>query len=451
MGKVKRKTSGVEWVLLTVYFVILFFLSTRQEFNYAPDESMRYDIPQYIFEHNSLPDGYNMELNLNNVWGFSYAFYPFFLGPILSTFFMKIVSIFTVDAFVLLVAARFTSVIAGVLSVYFVMKLAKVRFPGAKRWILIALVAFLPQFIFLSTYVNNDIIAVLGTIIIFYSWSLGLDEKWNYKNCGLLASGIIICALSYYNSYMWILSSIFLFFFSMFFMENRKINDKELWKLGIFICAIVLLCISYFFIRNAVLYNGDIFGLNIRAEFAEKYARSDLRPSVRNTPQNLNMTVWEMLTTTQYLGISWFVSTYRSFIGCFGYMEFWMPEWFYTIFSLLYIVGAVGIAVGLVQFFLRHHTKAEWKKEGILHFNLILCMIVTLGLTIYYSYATDYQPQGRYCYPMMIALMFYIAMGLGKLIDMIPKEFVQKTVIGILTLGLLFMAGYSYIAVYLPS
>lgn len=450
MNKVKRRMSGIEWLLLAAYFVILFFLSTRQEYNYAPDEHMRFVIPQYIFEHNALPDGYNMELN-NNPWGFSYAVYPCFLGPILSAAFMKIVSVFTMDAFALVIAARFTSVIAGVLSVYFVMKLAKLRFPGTKRWILVALVAFLPQFIFLSTYVNNDIIAVLGTIIIFYAWSLGLEEKWNYKNCAILASGIIICALSYYNSYMWVLSSIILFFFSMLFIEKRKISDKELWKLGIFICIFVLLFISYFFIRNAILYDGDIFGIGIRDVLSEKYGSSDLKPSLRNTPRNLGMSLGEMLRDTQYMGITWFTSTSRSFIACFGYMQYWMPEWFYTIVFGLYIVGAVGVVVAAWKFVTKRHTVDEWKKAGILHVNLVLCMLVTVGLTLYYSYATDYQPQGRYCYPMMIILMYYIALGLGKLTDMIPKEAVQKIVVGTLTAGLLFMAGYSYIVIYLPS
>ncbi len=38
-------------------------------------------------------------------------------------------------------------------------------------------------------------------------------------------------------------------------------------------------------------------------------------------------------------------------------------------------------------------------------------------LNAYYSYASDYQPQGRYSLPMMIPLTYFMVMGYGNLFD----------------------------------
>ena len=196
----QRKLTAGETIWVIGLFFLFFFLSMKKEFNYAPDELMRYQIPEYIFRHNALPNG-NMEELRNEIWGFSYAYYPFFLGPLLSAGFMKIVSVFTVDPFALVVAARFTSVLSGVAVTYFAIKIAKELFDKNTKWIFITFTTLIPQFIFLTTYVNNDVIAVAGSAMIVYAWILGIRERWEWKSCVLLAVGIGVCALSYYNSY----------------------------------------------------------------------------------------------------------------------------------------------------------------------------------------------------------------------------------------------------------
>lgn len=71
-----------------------------------------------------------------------------FLGPLLSAGFMKIVSVFTVDSFALVVAARFTSVLSGVAVTYFAIKIAKELFDKNTKWIFITFTTLIPQFIF---------------------------------------------------------------------------------------------------------------------------------------------------------------------------------------------------------------------------------------------------------------------------------------------------------------
>ena len=64
-----------------------FIWSIAKELNYGPDELMRYQIPEYIFKNGSLPNGNAIELR-NETWGFSYAYYPNFIGKSVKDFFL---------------------------------------------------------------------------------------------------------------------------------------------------------------------------------------------------------------------------------------------------------------------------------------------------------------------------------------------------------------------------
>ena len=69
------------------------------------------------------------------------------------------------------------------------------------RWLFAALAGFMPQAIFMGTYVNTDSLALLAAAMILYAWGSYLREDWTWKNCILLAVGMAVCALSYYNAY----------------------------------------------------------------------------------------------------------------------------------------------------------------------------------------------------------------------------------------------------------
>lgn len=63
--------------ILFVFGVFLFYFlwSCTQRYNFSADESMRYQIAQFIYEHGSLPRG-DDPLIRNEDWGTSYAFNP---------------------------------------------------------------------------------------------------------------------------------------------------------------------------------------------------------------------------------------------------------------------------------------------------------------------------------------------------------------------------------------
>lgn len=282
--------------------------------------------------------------------------------------------------------------------------------------------------------------------MILYAWLLGMNEKWNLRSCTLLAVGIGVCALSYYNSYGWILCSIFIFFASELWQRRKKLSDKELWKWGIYISIVVLVIISFFFIRNAVLYHGDFLGMSSLTESSEMFAREDIKPSNRPTPQNLGMGFGEMLRTTRYIGINWGEATFESFIAVFSYMTIFAPDWIYNVYKFVLALGVLGV---LLSFLKKVRKKEAESGTVILGINLLICLLIPIGLSMYYSYATDYQPQGRYCYPMLLALTCFISKGLEHLVLWIPSEKIQRTICHILPAVFLGITGYVYLSMYL--
>ena len=223
------------------YFLICVFLfyglwAMIQPVNAGPDESMRYSICQYILNHGSLPHGADPEI-MNWTWGQSYAFTPI-LAYMLCAIPMKIVSLFTSNAHYLWLGARVMNVILAVGTIYFTIKIARILFKEERwQWLFIIFVGCLPQFVFIFTYVNNDGLALFSCSLIVYAWLSGFKDQWSYRTCTLLAVGLAVCALSYYNAYGFILVSIIIFIGSMIHFHPKQ-WFKPLMIKGLYISAI---------------------------------------------------------------------------------------------------------------------------------------------------------------------------------------------------------------------
>lgn len=337
---------------------------------------------------------------------------------------MKLTSLVTKNETALFVAARFTSVLSGVIFIYFMMKILDELIKDKKvKYLGIFLSSLIPQFVFLSSYVNNDSCAIMASSIIVYSWIRGLNDGWNFKNSITLSIGIIICALSYYNAYGWILLSIIIFIISFIKKSDKKItvDYKSLLKYGTFISVVVLVFVSYFFVRSYFINNGDLLGIDSFLDACEAGGADYLKPSLRNTPQNLKMSYLEMLTTTRYGNSIWPITTYISFIGNFGYMKYKLP-------ILIYLGYTIIIGIGLIGYFKRIRDIIKDKKSLFFNLALISCIIIPIILSIKYSYSTDYQPQGRYIYPMFTGFIIIITLGFEKLNNLIKLKHKNKLI-----------------------
>lgn len=401
-----------------LYLITGISLLIRQPFGSPPDEFNRYLIPRYIAENGCLPNGYEESIRIGG-YGFSYAFQPI-LPYMLQGYAMRFTGLFTDSPEAMLYTARGVNLFLGLLTARMVLLLSEKWFRDRKAgWIFAFLAAFLPQSIFVHTYVNTDSCCMLSIAVMLYGITSGLRDRFSVRSCLILAAGIILCALSYYNAYGYILSCILIF--CAFFFTQRKepcsaagfrpgFDAKAFFKKGCFISVLVLLGIGWWFLRSALLYDGDFLGLRTRNECASLYALPQFHPDTRITWQNQGYSLWDMITGSDFCNLS-----ILSFIGIYGPMTIITSVWVYRFYKALFCAGLILCAVLPGK---RTCPGPFSERKGLnlfCHLNMLFCIAMPVFLSLIYSYTTDYQPQGRYLLPSLLPLCYYTVRGLEKL------------------------------------
>lgn len=436
--KLNKKT--IIKILFVLYILVLCTTwALTMGYNNAPDEAMKYDVCKYLVKHKTLPDGGDPEIREAN-WGISYAFTPI-LSYIFSAVCMAITSIFTDGQFKIFVSTRIVSIICMCGYAFMNIKISEKLFNGIFKWLYVVLVTLLPQVVFLGSYLNNDSLALFSISIIVYSWLLGIEKDWNWKSCIILSIGIGICSLSYYNAYGYILCSAIIYCISNLI---KKIDFKTFLIKGFAIVGIVFIIAGWWFIRNFIIYDGDILGLTISREYGEMYAVDGLKPSQRSTPNNLKMPLNTMLFEKK-----WLKTSILSFIGLFGNMNVKMSNIIYKLYESVFIFGFIGLIFDKVYKLIKNivnkiknkkksdnidkiNNKKERKEKALFNIIMLICMIIPVLLTLYYSYFNDFQPQGRYAMPMIIPLMYFVTKGIEEIFNLIIKnKKAQNIIVGI--------------------
>lgn len=255
-----------------------------------------------------------------------------------------------------------------------------------------------------------------------------------------------MCALSYYNSYVWILLSAVVFLMSFILKINNNRDYKKMFRMIGVMCLIVLACISYFFIRNALLYDGDFLGMRTMSNASELYAMDELKPSMRHTPEHLGVSLRHML-----INMGWIRSSYLSFIGNFGYVSTLCPVWIHDLYKVVIIVAMIGTLAAFAEavYLNRKLGQAFSGFKCLFHTALISGILIVVALSLYYSYYIDYQPQGRYCYPMIVAFAYFIAYGFSNLRIFKIGKTGGKVIVGCLSAALILINIYCYAFVFL--
>lgn len=400
-------------------------------FGNPPDEHARFLVPWYIYEHGRIPTGFEEEIRIPS-YGFSYGLYNVF-PYIVQGFCMRFAGLFTESELILLYVARFVNVISGLCMAYVVYLLSKKLFAdGRFRWCFCFGIMYLPQSLFMHTYVNTDSMCMLSTAMIVYGLVSAYREGFSRKNNLWLSGGIILCALSYYNAYGYILSSILLFLAYFLRRQDGKWHYewKQMVKKGSFICVIVLLGISWWFIRSYVLYDGDMLGLATREKMAIQYASFEVNPLTMSTYENRGESIFQMLKETDFLE-----GAFIGFVAAYGSVTIFGNIWMYRLYKIFFALGLLGCIVlpggrtgkescgkpcgpaggsrgsasGTAEPVLQ-----RWQKI-FFHVNMVFCILMPLILLIQYAYTTDFQNQGRYLLPAIVPLMYYTVRGLEKL------------------------------------
>lgn len=420
----RQKTDKPIFIIYILGFLILTLsvawsqplANTPPLYGNPPDEHARYLVPKYICEHGVLPTGFEEEIRID-AYGFSYGLYNVF-PYIVQGYVMRFVDLFTDSEVILLYSARTVNVLFGVLMATVVYLLSKRLFEDRRfRWLFCFVIMYMPQSLFMHTYVNTDSCCLLSTAMMVYALVRSYQEGFNRKNNLWMSGGIILCALSYYNAYGYILSCILLLLAYFFEKKDGRIsyNYKEMLKNGLFISVVVLLGIGWWFIRSYIVLDGDILGLATREKMSIEYGIPEVNPENKLTYQSMGFTVWEMMKQTQL-----FDGTFLSFVAAFGSMTILGNIWLYRGYKLLLGAGVLGC---LYYIFNRKERSKIDGKKIFFHINMLFCILMPILLMVYYAYTMDFQNQGRYVLPCVIPLMYYVVKGIEQLKKLHWKQY----------------------------
>ena len=435
--KCKKHKQLILMIFLLGLFGYYLIWTISQPYNSCPDEGMKWDICKYVSEHNSIPDGRDESIR-NPIWGISYAFQPI-LTYMICAMFMKIASIFTTNQFALVVSARLVSTISMTLSIYFVIKIADKLFKDKEKYkyLFISIIAFQPITAFLASYINNDSTAMLATTMIIYLWILGLESNWKTKYCVLLGLAIGFCALTYYNAYGYILCSVIICLISTVL---NKVKVKDITQKAIIVSLVAFAVAGWWFVRNAIIYDGDILGTRTQNEYGDKYAMENYKPSTRKTPQNRGESLWHMLYDDKWIKI-----VIRSFVGIFGYHSIIMSNKIYYLYFLIWLIGGIGFILKFKELFFY---KSEEKNKYLLNYIFVIALIIPIVLSIIYSYTSDFQPQGRYIMGIIVPFTYFVVTGIETVLEKFIKSQRMKKIIVLVLILLVIIISFEAIFTY---
>lgn len=463
------RENVIDCIFLAAVFVFIFLWAYIAPLNASPDESMRYDIVEFLMQNGTLPDGRDEAIR-HGIWGISYAFNP--ITPyIVGAWFAKFVQIFTNSFHATLMAARMVNIILGTLTAYFTLKIGKCLFSKDVAYFMAILVSFLPGVVFVNSYINADAMALFASAWIIYCWVKAMQEGWSNRLCVELAIALAVCTLSYYNAYGYLLCSA-LYFAGMFCKCQEKQWDyQQMLKKGCLILFVVFLLAGWWFIRSAILYDGDFLGMKTSSMYAERYALEEYKPSNRQTPQSLGMSLIGMMFWIPGDWMyNWMGTVAASFVGTFGFMNIFMPENWTKGYWLVFFIGVLGVLWNWKRFFrvaiqrvskeiipdedskqivLTFSKNKVWNTENWLRICLVFAGLIPCVLLLYYAYTSDFQAQGRYLMPGCIPLMYFITLGFDTTLKKIVKnERIRNWIFRILSMVWIISAVLVYKYVY---
>ncbi len=288
-----------------------------------------------------------------------------------------------------LIVLRLMTLALGAVTVFFCYKTALLAFRNDK-WLALmttSLVAFLPQFTFITTTVSNDSLAIaFGALALFLLARLRFaHESALRRDCAVLGVVLGLGVLAK-------LTALSLLPLALLAVWKIRAAARQRMRYLLWIGLACWLVTVGWFARNLIVY-GDLLGryfvVNPVAFASEMSPKSLFSPYFGDY-------FWRMLG--------------QSLVGRFGFMHIALPDWFYRLWLAL---GSIG-AVGFVTFGLPRKREPAPAAAGIDKSALLLMLVaVTLavGALVHFN-LTISQPQGRLVAHVLPAIAIILVAGL---------------------------------------
>ncbi|HEX9076149.1 MAG TPA: phospholipid carrier-dependent glycosyltransferase, partial [Anaerolineae bacterium] len=309
---------------------------------------------------------------------------------------------------------RLYSILLGALTVLATYLLACEIFPNQPEiaWGASLLVAFLPQFLFISGAVSNDSLATLLSVAAL--WQMARIVHKGLKTTRALVLGLTIGAalLTKLNTIALLpLASVVILFVAW-----QKRDWRGLVANGVQVAAVAALVAGWWYWRNILLY-GD----------PTTFAR--LAVLVGQRPRTMGLLRWTIAESEGLRLSAW---------GMFGWFNISAPPLFYQFFDVLAAVGLLGIIVALVT------------RRGVPAALAILPLWFGLVFFALWEYASNIiTSQGRLLFPALAAYAVLWSWGINTLVPLRLRTWVLGglasvlVVVAALTPGLVILPAYA--------
>ncbi len=331
--------------------------------------------------------------------------------------------------------ARLFSVLLGALTVGLTYLTARTLFPWrpAVAGLAGALVAFNPQFLFISAAVNNDNLVtatcaagvwLLSVIFVQCSPAAMSDTDRGRqalpRTGQLIALGILvgIAALSK-------LSGLFLAVYVGLVLMVVAARLRTFWPLvrwGLIIGAVAAVVAGWWYLRNMLVFGDPLL---LSAMFA-------ILPKRAEPP-----TMVELMARLE--------GVWRSFWAVWGWFNVVADPWLYRFYNWLTLIGTIGLvaSIPLQHVYERRQTKTgptverPGSGEIWLRIAMLALWVLLIALLLLYWAQMRY-PQGRLLFPAISAFAVLVAHGLtGWLPQSMQKYLASAVAIAMLSLALL--------------
>ncbi len=305
------------------------------------------------------------------------------------------------------VAVRWVNVLIGTATVMLTYRWARHLWPRAPGMALAAasLVAFNPQFIYLSAAINNDILAALmGTSVLVLGTQI-VRRGATRRRCMLMGAAYGLALLT--KLHLVVLGPVIV---AARMAVRRTEGDQGQGTLAPFVRDLALIfgiaaaLAGWWFVRNWRLY-GDPTGMaQLNAMWAGRSAKGHL---------------WALLQGVPYL--------WSSFWGRFGYGQIPLPAAATDALLVICVLGLMGWLRALWAYVLKRHsqdrifveeipsTLSAPRKGAALYGLLALALLLFVGVVGYYILIQPAGAMGRFLFPVLPAAALLLVGGLEAL------------------------------------
>jgi hypothetical protein len=288
-----------------------------------------------------------------------------------------------------LMILRLVTLALGAVTVFFAYQTALLAFRGAGHLALLttSLVAFLPQYTFITTTVSNDNLAItFGAIVLYLLARLRFASERTLRRDGVLLGLLLGCGVL---SKLTTLSLVPLVVLAVW---QVKATFRLRLQYLLWIALAFGLLTGGWFIRTMAMY-GDPLGRHYIVNPAAFTGEIDPKP----------------LFST-YFGSYFWGTLGQSLVGKFGFMHIDMPIWYYRLWliaSMASFAGLVALAVRLAR---KTSRLMPWLDVGV--WVLMVCaVILAIAELIQYNLMIS-QPQGRFLSHVFPAIAIVFVSGL---------------------------------------